>query len=141
VREDQATLDGLSIWKGPVGRIVAYDMNTGAKLWTAPHGDAPESEQAEIRNHPLLAGVPNVPTNMGRRGHSAMTATPTLLLATGQTSDGTPHLFGIDKRTGERVGQVEIPGISRYGMSSWVHQGRQYIMVQLSDGLAAMAIR
>jgi quinoprotein glucose dehydrogenase len=141
VREDQATLDGLSIWKGPVGRVVAYDMNTGEKLWTAPHGDAPESEQAAIRNHPLLAGVPNVPTNVGRRGHAAMTATPTLLLATGQTGDGTPHLFAIDKRTGERVGQVEIPGISRYGMSSWVHEGRQYIMVQLNDGLAAMAIR
>ena len=69
-----------------------------------------------------------------------MTATPTLLLATGQTADGTPSLFGIDKATGERVGSVEIPGISRYGMSSWVHEGEQYIMIQLSDGLAAMKL-
>jgi quinoprotein glucose dehydrogenase len=115
-------------------------MNTGEHMWTIPHGDAPEEEQAAIRDHPLLAGVANVPTNMGRRGHAAMTATPTLLLASGQTSDGTPHLFAIDKATGERVGQVELPGISRYGMSSWVHDGRQYIMIQLSNGLAALAL-
>ena len=69
-----------------------------------------------------------------------MTATPTMLLASGQTSDGTPHLFAIDKATGERVGAVPIPGVSRYGMSSWVHEGEQYIMIQLSDGLAAMKL-
>ncbi len=140
VRADQATLDGLPLWKGPVGRIVAIDMNTGEHLWTIPHGDAPQAEQDRIRNHPLLAGVPNVQANLGRRGQAAMTATPTLLLAAGQTSDGTPHLFAIDKRTGERLGQVEIPGISRYGMSSWVHDGKQYVIIQLSDGLAAMAL-
>ncbi|MGB1841101.1 MAG: hypothetical protein ACPHWZ_08350 [Longimicrobiales bacterium] len=139
-RQDQATMDGLPIWKGPVGRIVAIDMNSGEHLWMIPHGDAPQAEQDRIRDHPLLAGIPDVPTNRGRRGHAAMTATPTLLLATGQTEDGTPHLFGIDKATGERVGAVEIPGISRYGMSSWVHEGEQYIMIQLSDGLAAMKL-
>lgn len=139
-RQDQATMDGLPIWKGPVGRIVAIDMNSGEHLWMIPHGDAPQAEQDRIRDHPLLAGIPDVPTNRGRRGHAAMTATPTLLLATGQTEDGTPHLFGIDKATGERVGAAEIPGISRYGMSSWVHEGEQYIMIQLSDGLAAMKL-
>ena len=69
-----------------------------------------------------------------------MTATPTLLLASGQTSDGTPHLFAIDKRTGARVGAVELPGPTRYGMSSWVHEGTQYVIIQLDDGLAAMAL-
>jgi hypothetical protein len=49
-------------------------------------------------------------------------------------------LYAIDKFTGERLGSVEIPGATRYGMSSWVHEGKQYIMVQLSDGLAAMAL-
>ena len=70
-----------------------------------------------------------------------MVVTPTLLLASGQTSDGTPHLFAIDKRTGERVGAVELPGASRYGMSSWVHDGKQYVIIQLQDGLAALALR
>ena len=135
------TLDGLSIWRGPVGRITAIDMNTGEHLWVIPHGDAPREQQELIRNHPLLQGIEDVPTNPGRLGQAAMLTTPTLLLASGQTSDGTPHLFAIDKQTGERVGAVEIPDVSRYGMSSWIHEGRQYVIVQLENGLAAMALR
>ena len=139
-RADRATLDGLPLWKGPVGRLVAIDMNTGEHLWTIPHGDAPEEQQAVLRDHPLLQGVEGVETNQGRPGHSAMTASPTLLFATGQTSDGTPHLFAIDKRTGERVGQLEIPDLSTYGMSSWVHEGQQHILIQLPGGLAALRL-
>ncbi len=135
-----ANIDGLSIWKGPVGRITAIDMNTGEHLWMIPNGDAPEDQQELIRNHPLLQGVSGVPVNQGRRSASALTVSPTLLFSTGQTSDGTPQLFAIDKRTGERVGAVEIPGPSRYGMSSWVHEGKQYIIIQLNDGLAALAL-
>jgi hypothetical protein len=140
IRPDQAEIDGLSIWKGPVGRITAIDMNTGEHLWVIPNGDASEEDQDAIRNHPLLEGVPNVPANPGRRGWSVMTATPTLLLATGITSDGTWNLFALDKKTGERLGAVEIPGSTMYGLSSWVHDGRQYVIVQLGDGLAAMAL-
>ena len=81
-----------------------------------------------------------MPSNPGRRGHAALTVTPTLLFASGQTSDGIPHLFAIDKRTGDRLGAVEIPGSPRYGMSTWVHEGKQHVIVQLSDGLAAMAL-
>jgi hypothetical protein len=136
------TVDGLDIWKGPVGRIVAIDMNTGEHLWTIPNGDAPQAEQDAIRNHPLLQGVPNIDqiANRGRSGHSAMVVSPNLLFASGQTADNEPHLFAIDKMTGRRVGQIPIPGISRYGMSSWEHDGHQYIIVQLQDGLAAFGL-
>jgi glucose dehydrogenase len=134
------TLDGLPIWKGPDGRIVAIDMNTGEHLWTIPNGDAPQENQDAIRNHPLLRGVDGVEVNRGRGGQAAMVATPTLLLTSGQTADGTWNLFAIDKRSGERVGAVPIPGPTRYGMSSWVHEGKQYVIIQLSDGLAAMAL-
>ncbi len=37
-----------------------------------------------------------------------MFASPTLLFSSGQLADGTWNLFAIDKRTGERVGAVEI---------------------------------
>ncbi len=134
------TLDGLDIWKGPVGRIVAYDMNKGTILWTIPNGDAPQREQDMIRNHPLLQGVPNVMVNRGRPGEAAMVASPNLLFATGQTADNAPKLFAIDKMTGERVGEIPIPAQSRYGMSSWEHDGHQYILVQLQDGLAAFGL-
>ena len=132
--------DGLPIWKGPAGRITAIDMNTGEHLWMIPNGDAPQEQQDRIRNHPLLQGVEGVEVNRGRGGHSTMVASPTLLFATGQTADGAWKLFALDKATGERVGTVDIPGSSRYGMSSWVHEGKQYIIVQLNDGLAAMAL-
>ena len=136
----RAVLDGLSIWKGPVGRITAIDMNTGEHLWMIPHGDASQQQQDRIRDHPLLQGVEGVEVNPGRGGHSTMVASPTLLFATGQTADGAWKLFAIDKETGERVGTVDIPGSSRYGMSSWMHEGKQYIIIQLNDGLAAMAL-
>ena len=136
----RATLDGLPIWKGPAGRITAIDLNTGEHLWMTPNGDAPQQQQDAIRNHPLLQGVEGVDVNRGRGGHSTMVASPTLLFASGQTADGTWSLFAIDKETGERVGTVDIPGSTRYGMSSWMHEGKQYIIIQLNDGLAAMAL-
>ena len=137
---EAATIDGLPIWKGPVGRITAIDMNAGEHLWVAPNGDAPQAQQDQIRNHPLVQGLDGVEINRGRGGSAAMLVTPTMLVAGGQTADDTPQLFAIDKLTGERLGAVEIPGLTRYGMSSWMHEGRQYIIVQLRDGLAAMAL-
>ena len=134
------TLDGLEIWEGPVGRIVAYDMNTGDIRWVIPNGDAPQEEQDFIRNHPLLQGVPNVMYNRGRGGHAAMFASPNLLFVSGQTADDQPKLFGVDKQTGRRVGELPLPGLTRYGMSSWEHNGHQYIIVQLQDGLAAFGL-
>ncbi len=139
-RGSDATLDGLEIWKGPVGRIVAYDMNAGDIRWVIPNGDAPREEQDFIRSHPLLQGVPNVMYNRGRSGHAAMVATPNLLFVSGQTEDDEPKLFAVDKETGERVGEIAIPGMTRYGMSSWMHDGHQYVIVQLQDGLAAFGL-
>ena len=134
------SIDGLPIWRGPAGKISAIDLNTGEYLWVIPNGDAPQEQQDAIRNHPLLQGVDNVMINRGRSGHAAMVVTSTLLLASGRTADDTWNLFAIDKQTGERVGAVELPGPTRYGMSSWVHEGKQYVIIQLGDGLAALAL-
>jgi quinoprotein glucose dehydrogenase len=140
VSPERATIDGLSIWKGPVGRITAIDMNTGEHAWVIPNGDADPEVQKTIREHPLLQGVAGVPINPGRPGFPVMVVTPTLLITAGQTSDGTWNLFALDKRSGARVGAVKIAGATGYGMSSWMHEGRQYVLVQLQDGLAAMAL-
>ncbi len=135
-------LEGLPIWKGPDGRIVAIDMNTGEHLWTIPNGDAPQRQQDAIRNHPLLQNIEMTEEiyNRGRGGHAAMTVTPNLLLASGMTADNQAVLYGIDKMTGQRLGEIEIPTPTRYGMSSWEHNGHQYIIVQLVDGLAAFGL-
>jgi glucose dehydrogenase len=136
------TLEGLPLWKGPDGRIVAIDLNSGRQLWTIPNGDAPQEDQDRIRNHPLLRGVTMTESiyNRGRSGHSAMVVSPNLLFASGINADGGAVLYAIDKPTGQRVGEIEIPGITRYGMSSWVHDGHQVILIQLQDGLAAFGL-
>ena len=136
------TLEGLDIWKGPTSRIVAIDMNTGEHLWTIPTGDASQEDQDFIRNHPLLQGLDLDESvyNRGRGGHATMTVTPNMLLATGVNIDGQPSLFAVDKMTGQRRGQVELPGLARYGMSSWEHNGHQYVIVQLQDGIAAFGL-
>jgi quinoprotein glucose dehydrogenase len=141
-RGAQPSVDGLPLFKGPVGRISAIDLNTGEYLWVIPNGDATQAEQNMIRNHPLLQGVPNIEAiaNRGRGGHAAMVVSPNLLFASGVTADNEAHLFAIDKQTGQRVGQIPIPGQSRYGMSSWEHNGHQYIIVQLQDGIAAFGL-
>ena len=127
------------IFKGPVGRIVAIDMNTGEHLWMIPHGDTAQEQQDAFRNNPLLKGV-TVDTNWGRSGHAAMMATPTLLFATGSTADSKAHLFGIDKKTGKRVGAVPTPEMGGYGLMTYMHQGKQYVILPVEGGYTAMAL-
>jgi quinoprotein glucose dehydrogenase len=127
------------IFKGPVGRIVAIDMNTGEHLWTIPHGDTAQEVQDAFRNNPLLKGV-KVDTNWGRPGHAAMMATPTLLFATGSSADSKAHLFGIDKKTGRRVGAVPTPEMGGYGLMTYMHQGKQYVMLPVNGGYTALAL-
>ena len=129
----------LPVFKGYAGRITAIDLNTGEHLWVKPNGDAPQEQQDAIRNHPLLKGV-NVDPNLGRAGLGGVMVTATMLLAPGQTADGTPHLFAIDKKTGERLGKVRTAGLSRYGMMTYQHEGKQYVVVQLPNGLQAFAL-
>ena len=61
-----------------------------------------------------------------------MVVTPTMLVYS-EASDGTPMLWALDKDTGEIAAEMEAPARSSYGMSSWVHDGHQYIMLQTSS--------
>ena len=127
------------LFKGPIGRLVAIDLNTGDHVWMTPHGEMAEAQQQAFRNNPLLKGI-NVDTNWGRRGHAAMMATSTLLFATGATADNRPHLFAIDKKTGKRVAQVPTPRMGQYGLMTYLHQGKQYVILPSNGGYTAMAL-
>ena len=116
---------GLPIYKPPYSRIVAIDMNTGEHLWEAPNGDTPD----RIRNHPALRGV-DLP-NTGQTSHPVTMVTGTLLI-TAEGRAGTPRLHALDKRTGERLGTVELPASGQYGMMGYLHEGRQYVVVQVA---------
>ncbi|NNC63610.1 MAG: PQQ-binding-like beta-propeller repeat protein [Gammaproteobacteria bacterium] len=118
--------EGLPIFKPPYSSIVAIDMNTGEHLWSVPNGDTPD----QIKNHPALEGL-DIP-NTGRRSHAILLTTSTLLI-TAEGGAGAPLLHAIDKATGERVGSVEMPAQGRYGMMGYLHDGQQYIVVQISS--------
>ena len=118
---------GLPIFKPPYSQIVAIDMNTGEHLWAVPNGDTPEY----IREHPALQGV-DLP-NTGLLSQAITMATPNLLL-TAEGAGGEPVLRALDKRTGERVGTVELPAPGQYGMMGYEHEGVQYVVVQIAGG-------
>jgi len=128
------------IFKGPVGRITAIDMNTGEHLWMIPHGDTDAKIQEAFRANPLLKDVKNLDTNWGRRGTAAMAASSTLLFSAGQTADGRNNLFAIDKKTGKRVGALPIARAGGYGLMSYLHNGKQYIVIPTNGGYTAVSL-
>jgi len=78
--------------------------------------------------------------NTGSGAVGQMVATGNMLIYSNVASDGTPHLFALDKNTGEELAAVEIPAGTRYGMSSWVHEGKQYVILQTGSTLTALAL-
>ena len=134
-REPLPTIDGLRLWKPLDNAISAIQLNTGRRLWTIPVGETPE----RIRNHPLLAGV-DVP-NTGGNGFSIQIVTGSLLVQTRAHSSGTGQivpdaplmLHARDKQTGEILASVELPAPGQYGMMTYMHQGKQYIVVQIGS--------
>jgi quinoprotein glucose dehydrogenase len=123
-RGDLRGPQGLPLMKPPYSRIVAIDMNTGEHLWETPNGDTPEY----IRDHPALQGV-EVPTT-GKLAHPVTLPTASLLL-TAEGPGGDPLLHALDKRTGERLGTIELPAPGQYGMMGYMHEGGQYVIVQV----------
>ena len=69
-----------------------------------------------------------------------MVVTKSLLIYGGNGSDGTPYVYAVDKATGEHVGRVEAPENHRYGMMTYIHEGKQYVILQTGPTLTAMAL-
>jgi quinoprotein glucose dehydrogenase len=122
-------IDGLPVMKPPYGRITAIDMNTGEHLWWIPNGDTPD----EIANHPLLQGV-DIP-NTGFQGNATVLLTESLLMFA-EGRGGRPLWYAVDKQTGERLGQVEIPASVQTAPMTFLHEGVQYIVLSIAgDGI------
>ncbi len=125
---------GLPLFKPPYSKITAIDMNTGEHLWWIPVGDTPDA----VLNHEALQGM-DIP-NAGSGRQAAQVVTKTLLLYTGNGSDGTPYLYAVDKATGERLGRVELPGNPRYGIMTYMHEGKQYLVIQAPNMLMGLRL-
>ncbi len=126
--------DNLPLFKPPYSRITAIDMNTGEHLWYVPVGETP----ARVLNHPDLKGM-DIP-NTGTGSAPPMTVTKSLLMYASTASDGTPHLFAIDKTTGKQIGKVEMSDRTRYGMMTYLHEGKQYVILQTGSKLTTLAL-
>lgn len=142
------TIDGLRIFKPMDNELTAYQMNTGDKTWSLPVGPTPDA----IKNHPLLAGV-DVPES-GGVGWSIQMVVGDLLVQTRALSEGMVQfvpdapvtLNARDKFTGEIIGSVPLPAPGQYGMMTYMHEGKQYIVVQTGssrtdDPAALVALR
>jgi glucose dehydrogenase len=127
-------VQGLPAWKPPYNRVSAYDMNTGERIWWVPIGDVPDN----IRNHPAVQGQDM--SRWGGGGNSILMVAGDLLYTT-EGSNGPPVLNAWDKRTGEHVGEIELPGVAQYGMMTYSHDGQQTIVVQVGRPARLVALR
>ena len=120
---------GLPLTKPPYGRITAYDMNKGDKVWTVANGDGP-------RNHPLLKDL-NLPP-LGIPGRPAPLLTKTLLFI-GEGSDavfssaGGDKFRGYDKATGQVVWETDLPAGTTGAPMTYMANGQQYIVVPVGS--------
>ena len=126
--------EGIPLYKPPYSRITAINMNTGEHAWMIPTGETPARVQQVIDDNNLDIA------NTGTGALVPMVVTPTMLVYSDTKTDGTPMLYAIDKANGETISSIELPDRSRYGMSSWTHDGHQYIMLQTGSKLTAVAL-
>jgi quinoprotein glucose dehydrogenase len=129
------TIDGLRVFKPMDNQLTAYQMNSGEKAWSMAVGPTPDA----IKNHPLLEGV-DLP-DTGGVGWSIQMVMDDLLVQTRAMSEGMVQfvpdapmtLNARDKYSGEIVGSVPLPAPGQYGMMTYMHQGKQYIVVQIGS--------
>ena len=112
---------GLPIVKPPWGRITAVDLNTGDHAWMIPNGEAP----AAVRDNPAAAGIDL--SKAGSPERAGILVTKTLLFA-GDGSGGS-NFRALNKKTGEKVFEIRLPGNETGVPMTYMVGGRQYIVV------------
>lgn len=126
----------IPLIKPPYDRITAYDMNTGDMLWQKTHG----TTQDNIRNNPALAGVEGIDRlgSYGRIFIGTLT-TGSLVIAgegathTNNSGDTVALLRAYDKDTGADIpGRVELPARQTGSPMTFLHDGKQYIVLSVT---------
>ena len=126
------SIRGLPLMKPPYASITAIDLKKGEILWRIAHGETPD----DIKNHPALKGL-TIPRT-GRIGRIGTLSTKSLVIAgeagTFTLDDGRKGamLRAYDKMTGKDVGAVYMPAPQTGSPMTYVHNGRQYIVLAVS---------
>jgi quinoprotein glucose dehydrogenase len=126
--------------KPPYDRITAYDMNTGEKLWQRTHGTTPDN----IRNNPALDGLDVARLGSYGRIFIGVLTTKSLVIAgeggthTNDEGETVALLRAYDKLTGEDIpGRVEMPARQTGSPMTYMHDGKQYIVLAVSHAGAS----
>ncbi len=125
----------IPLIKPPYDRITAYDMNTGEMLWQKAHSTTPDN----IRNNPALAGLDVARLGAYGRIFIGTLTTKTLVIAgegdvhTNAAGETVALLRAYDKDSGEDVaGEVAMPAKQTGSPMTYMHNGKQYIVVAVS---------
>jgi quinoprotein glucose dehydrogenase len=124
----------LPLLKPPYGRITAYDMNKGEIAWQIPNGGTPPNIQEAFDK----IGLKNVPPT-GYPSQAALVVTKTLLFG-GEGSGGRPLLHAYDKKTGENIAEVPMPGSQTGVPMTYVYQNRQFIVMSVAGRPAGQLV-
>jgi quinoprotein glucose dehydrogenase len=124
---------GLPITKPPWSRITATDMNTGEHRWSKAIGPASDF----VKNSLALRGLRFDYANMGQFGirPSPLLTKTLLFLGEAGALSGDPggNMFrAYDKATGAVVAEIELPSKTTGAPMTYLHQGKQYIVVAVS---------
>jgi quinoprotein glucose dehydrogenase len=128
------TPQGLPYLKPPYGRLTAIDMTKGEFVWQVAHGETPDV----VRNHPALKGL-TIPRT-GQAGAVGALVTKTLVIVgdpLATTAAGRPRgamLRAYDKASGKEVGAIYMPAQQSGSPMTYLHNGRQFIVVAVSGG-------
>ena len=136
------TVQGLPLIKPPYDRITAYDMNTGNMLWQKTHSSTPDT----IKNNAALKGL-DLP-RLGQPGRTfiGVLTTKSLVIAgeggvhTNAQGQTVALLRAYDKSTGEDItGEVNMPAKQTGSPMSYMHNGKQYIVIAVTSPASAGA--
>lgn len=127
------TVFDLLLTKPPLGRITAIDLTTGDHVWMIANGDTPQA----YKDNPALEGV-ELPRT-GKPTRAGIVVTRSLLFAgegvgTVGNIRGDPVFRAHDKQTGEILAEIELPATQSGPPSTYMLNGRQYIVMMVMDG-------
>jgi len=128
-------VDGLPLMKPPYGTISAINLDTGEIVWQIAHGETPDV----VRNYPALKSL-TIPRTGQETYNIGTLITKTLVIAgEGHITTTADHprgamLRAYDKKNGKEVGAVFMPAPQTGSPMTYMHNGKQYIVVAVSGG-------
>ena len=130
---------GLPLVKPPYKRVTAIDLNTGDHAWMSPHGDGP-------RSHPALRhlNLPALGGHVGMHGGGPLVTKTLLIVNSGgryaaDPAEAARTITAYHKDNGDYLGSVTLPAVPYGNPITYLHAGRQYIVVAIGGGGGAAA--